>query len=40
MTATLAERIAEPGGLLPSNKELAELAAACSQKLASRMTAH
>ena len=38
--STLAERILEPGGLLPSNKELAELAAACSQKLASRMTAH
>ena len=35
--STLAERILEPGGLLPSNKELAELAAACSQRLASRM---
>ena len=38
--STLAERIAEPGGLLPSNKELAELASACSQRLASRMAAH
>lgn len=40
LVASLAElpgMLLEPGGLLPSNRELAELAAACNQRLAQRM---
>ena len=35
--AELPRRLLEPNGMLPSNKELAELAAACNQRLAQRM---
>lgn len=35
--ADLPRRLLEPNGLLPSNKELADLAAACNQRLAQRM---
>lgn len=40
LVASLAElprMLLEPGALLPSNRELAELAAACNQRLAQRM---
>lgn len=33
----LPRRLLEPNGMLPSNKELADLAAACNQRLAQRM---
>lgn len=33
----LPRRLLEPNGMLPSNKELADLAAACNQRLARRM---
>lgn len=33
----LPRRLLEPNGMMPSNKELAELAAACNQRLAKRM---
>lgn len=35
--AYLAKAIAEPGGMLPSNSELANLAAACNKRLAQRI---
>lgn len=35
--ADLPRRLLEPNGMLPSNKELADLAAACNQRLAQRM---
>lgn len=36
--ADLPRRLLEPNGMLPTNKELADLAAACNQRLAQRMT--
>lgn len=35
--ADLPRRLLEPNGMLPTNKELADLAAACNQRLAQRM---
>ncbi len=35
--AELSRRLLEPNGMFPSNQELADLAAACNQRLAQRM---